>query len=236
MKNNNLFLEQHTAFKSGQLEGEAAEQFALQSLRKALIYATNPDVEEDIAYEEFLSQKAQQDHQVKAIARRQRRYAWMGIAASFLLVIGFWQFNTTAQTPQKLWQPLTLDNIKMGAEPEPTAEDKLRQINKLYKNRQYAEALPLYEAFIAENAATNALPYILLAECHAQQKTPDYKKIITYLEKAQQLDTLYRQQDVVWRLGLAYLYDGQKEKAKTTLQKIQKGQYAEKARELWEKM
>ena len=173
MKNNNVFLEQHTAFKSGQLEGEAAEQFALQSLRKALIYATNPDVEEDIAYEEFLMEKAKQDHQAKTVARRQRMYAWTGIAASFLLIIGLWQFKTTEQTPQKLWTPLDLDNIKMGA--APTAADKLRQINKLYKNTQYAEALPLYEAFIAENAATDVLPYILLAECHAQKEIPDYK-------------------------------------------------------------
>ena len=112
----------------------------------------------------------------------------------------------------------------MGA--TPTAEDKLKQINKLYKNRQYAEALPLYETFIGENAATDALPYILLAECHAQNETPNYKKIIAYLEKAQQIDPLYRQQDVVWHLGLAYFYDGQKEKAKTILQPIQQGRYA----------
>jgi tetratricopeptide (TPR) repeat protein len=234
VKNYNLFLEQQAAFKTGELEGEAAEEFALQSLRKALIYATNPETEEDIAYEEFLLQKAKQEHQAKAVARRRRMQFSIGIAASFLLIVGFWQLKTTEQTPQNLWLPLILDNIKMDA--TPTAEDKLKQADTFYKNKQFAEALPLYEVFIQQNAApTEAVAHVQVAECYAQQTTPDYKKAIDYLLKAQQIDPLYRQKEVAWHLALAYYFDGQKEKAKAAFQQIQ-GKYEAKARELLSKM
>ena len=233
MKNNNLFLEQQAAFKTGQLTAEDAEQFALQSLRKALIYATNPDEEEDIAYEAFKQQKAEQAHQLKVAARRRRQYVWTGIAASFLLIVGFWQLKTPAQTPEKLWLPLTLDNVKMGTTPTP--EDKLKQAKTLYKQEKYAEALPIFKAFVEQNDVKEALPYILLAECYGQETPPDYTKAIAHLEKAQHIDPLYRQKDVEWHLALAYYFNGQKDKAKAALQQIQ-GKYEAEARELLSKM
>lgn len=205
MKNNNTFLEQQAAFKTGQLQGEAAEQFALQSLRKALIYATNPDEAEETAYEIFMLEKTEQQRRVKAITRRRVAYSVMGIAASFLLIVGLWPAQTVEQTPQKQWQSFVSDNRKMGL--EPTSEDNLKEATMRYNDKKYAEAAPRFKDFIEKNPKTDkALPYIYLAECYAKETPPNYKEAIVNLEIARQKDSLYfdSQEELVWNLGFAY--------------------------------
>lgn len=123
---------------------------------------------------------------------------------------------------------------------ELTIEEKLRirEAKNLYEQKEYAEALAVYNQLIADRADLKSVPEeVLFHAAICQLETGDTSGAIEKLTHLSTIDYSDFQEAALWNLSLAYLKTNQRRQAESCLQQLidKDGDYAGKARELKEK-
>lgn len=153
---------------------------------------------------------------------RSFNYGYLAIAAAVLLLIGLAViFTPKAEFDQ---EALFAANYQVPAAPQARGDNGLDSLlqsaHKLYNQKQYAEAIPLYEAYTRENEAVvgkesevqKARLFVAIALLENNQLD----------EAVRQLSILLEQDEIAqWYLALALLKKGDTEASRQVLERIQ---------------
>jgi tetratricopeptide (TPR) repeat protein len=169
---------------------------------------------------------------------RVRKAARIAVAASFSLLLGFsvlnyFQSGTTQKLIEKYYQPYEVTSTNRSG--TANADKTLRIALEKYQNRQYGEAVVLFEKALASDPGQMAtqlysgISYFEIAEYI--NATKSFTRVIEHN------DNLYIEQ-AKWYLGLCYLKNEEKEKAVRQFSEIAKSDsyYSAKAKAILKKL
>jgi tetratricopeptide (TPR) repeat protein len=169
---------------------------------------------------------------------RIKRVTRIAVAASLALLLSFsainlFRYSSSQKLLEKYYQPyeITSTNRSVGTE----ADRTLRTALEKYQNRQYGEAVILFEKLLEKDPGQMAtqlysgISYFEIAEYQKAGKS--FSKVIEHN------DNLYIEQ-AKWYLGFCYLKTDEKQKAITQFKEISKtdGYYSEKAKAILKKL
>ncbi|MFM2387093.1 MAG: hypothetical protein RL660_1850 [Bacteroidota bacterium] len=138
------------------------------------------------------------------------KYA-IGLAASLALIIAVYTGTQQSTSPQDLYKEY-YESPSLSVE-RGTNDDLLAKITQHYNAKQYAEAIPLLESYIALQPQDQKF---LLALAICKLNTNRVAEAEKELQAIIASDTTFKQK-AEWYLALAYLKNGDKEKAMALL-------------------
>ncbi len=170
------------------------------------------------------------EHQLDRVQTGKRRVIlrWVaGIAATLLLAVAAWQW-LSPQTPNKQeLLALYLQDHFSNAETRKsdTAVDELRQeAISAYKRKDFQQAAILRQQLVDKDSALIKDDFFYLGLSYLYQQPPNTKQAITWLLRAQEMPGRKYQLEGQWSLALAYLAQGEDEKARPILEVLVTGQ------------
>ena len=198
--------------------------------REALDFAATLDE----AYDAYKTKK-------QPVKRLRPVYRWTGIAAALLVFLGIGMLlrQQTADLPvsqlivKKYYRPYEVPVNYRSA--EGTVDATFRQAVEKYNNKEYSEAIRLFEQVLKEDNTrmdANLMSGLSNFETkHYKQADSSFRRIIKHR------DNLYVQQ-AQWYLGFCFLMTHQDEKAIQLYRKIveEQGYYSKKAEKILKKL
>ena len=223
MELNEHILAQFDSFLKGEISIE--ERVALErqleenpALAKALeehkIARNALELYKEIELKKYLRNKHAQ--------RKSRRFAWWQLAAAIvlLLIIGVsgYLYQRTQYSNEALFAshfvPFQDDNTLKGTDLSTEAEQKILQEGiKTFDQQAYSEAEYIFKQLM-DSSATSLRARFYLAQIHLTRS--DYVKAIGILQEIEEQSALYKQ-DIRWYLSLAFIGNGEGEKAQAYL-------------------
>ncbi|MDN5200372.1 tetratricopeptide repeat protein [Fulvivirgaceae bacterium BMA10] len=166
-------------------------------------------------------------------------YRYAGIAAiiALLIVSGIFLLKKEQQDPADLFaeyfEPASYDFSVRLRNGNSTEDIEVARGAQAYKNGDYTAAIVVFEKMIAESKSPMFLYYL----ANAQLAEGNFQGAEANLLKFIEISEDYRH-EAHWYLSLAYLQQGQTEKAKEQLQHLdaERGDFSGKAAELLKKL
>lgn len=175
-------------------------------------------------------------------AGRPKKLYWMSaVAAAALLLAILWPAfqGILRPTYEKTAQAYLAERFPAREIRKGTQEMEVARLEAAdaYIREDYQQAIALRKA-AAGSSAANSSDHFYLGLCYLYLKEAQPKLAIQHLQKAREMDKGQLQQEIDWFLGLAYIQNGEPDKAREALQEIvrDKGWNAEKAEKLLREM
>ena len=206
------------AFAEEQSLMEGIEAFGNGQLRAQLdvIHAeetgkvdTSKELEAPKVFDPFATPK-EEGKVVKMVSRRW----WLAAAVITIGMIARWLFSTQKPTPQQLYAIFAVHDFEF-TEMGPN-DDSLTQAEALLRNKKYADALPLLEAYLASNPDQTS---VVLARGVAFLEIDQFADALAVFQKIGATTPLLAN-DAHWYTALAFLKQGDVENCKKALGRI----------------
>lgn len=156
---------------------------------------------------------------LKVAAKRRSLLPWMAAAATIalLLVAVMWMNNNSGMSSDKLFasnfEPYELSMSQRSD----NGNTRLIELEQLYKNGQYEEAVPIFESLISQNEQDI---HLKLGAGIAELALDRPKAALAYFEAIIQSGDFLFEDHAVWYSALAYLKMEKQEEAQRFLQKL----------------
>jgi len=162
-------------------------------------------------------------------------------AACLLLILGIRPKYSSEHLLTSYYVTQPYESYPSRGDSELPIEERmqLRQAKKLYEQKEYPQALAIYESFFRNTSDWKSLPEeIIFHSAICQFETGEVSGPIEKLSYLSLSDQSEFKEEALWNLSFVYLKDNQRKKAKECLQKLidKDGIYAAKAKELKDKL
>ncbi|MBL7856997.1 MAG: tetratricopeptide repeat protein [Cyclobacteriaceae bacterium] len=193
------------------------EGIRLQGLQKDLLYLK--DIEKSIS----------------AKKQTPNRFRWYyAAAASLICALGVWVYQSTSQSPEKLYLAYFKPYVSIEATTRSNINPTERTVAfQAYEQGDYKLAATLFKSLLAENKEPGILLLLGNANLMLDNTTEAKNNFITLYTEFDDYDIQAK-----WYLGLCYLKSGDVEKARTIWKELGETEisYAIKAKELLKKV